>query len=98
MTVNGETTHNQWAFVILAVLFKGEDVDAKGGHGVEKSKDSDGDKELGRGRVVPNEEEPLRLLSFAGWGIKVYLMEPMVGERKGCKYISNSNCMHAVHL
>lgn len=71
-----KSTHNQRAFVVLPVLFKGEDIDAEGRHGVEESKDRNGDEELGRGRVISNQEIPVRLVSFARWGIKVYLMEP----------------------
>lgn len=78
-----ESTHNQWAFVVLTVLFKGKDVDAEGRHGVEESKDSNGDKELSRWGVISHEEMLLSRVWFAGWSIKVYLMEPAKGARQG---------------
>lgn len=64
------------SFVVFTVFIQEETVGGEGCHGVEEGEDTDGDKELSRGRVVPNQEEALAVLSFTGGSIKVDLMEP----------------------
>lgn len=77
-----QRTYNQWAFVVLLVLFIEEEVDAESRCGVEEGKDSDGDKELGRGRVVADQEDTLRISIPAGRGVKILLMESEREEKK----------------
>lgn len=73
--VRGPRTHNQWALVVLLVLLVEEDVDAEGSGGVEEAKHADGDKELGRGGVVADQEETLFVIPPTGGGVKVHLVE-----------------------
>lgn len=83
----GQRTYNQWALVVLLVLFKEEDVDAESCCGVEEGEDANGDEELGRGRVVANQEETLRVPTLTGWGIEIHLVESESerGRREDCE-------------
>lgn len=69
-------THNLGPLVVLAVFLQNETVGGEGCHGVEEGEDSDGDKELSRGRVVPDQEEALAVPPFTGGSVEVHLMEP----------------------
>lgn len=64
------------SFVVFAVFLQDETVHGEGCHGVEEGEDTDGDEELCRGRVIPDQEEALAVLSFTGGSIKVDPMEP----------------------
>lgn len=68
-------THDERTLVVLLVLLKEEDVDAKSRRGVEESKDADGDKELSGGRVVANQEDALLVATLTGGCVKVHLVE-----------------------
>lgn len=64
------------ALAVFTVLLQNEAVDGEGCHGVEEGKDGDGDEELGRGGIVPHQEQTLGVSSLAGGSVKVNLMEP----------------------
>lgn len=70
------------SFVVFAVFLQDETVEGEGRHGVEEGEDTDGDEELSRGRVVPDQEEALAVLSFTGGSIEVDPMEPDNKEKK----------------
>ena len=69
-------TYYQRALVVLLVLLVGEDVDEECRGGVEESEHSDSDEELSGGRVVPDEEEALRVSPRAGGGVEVHHVHP----------------------
>ena len=69
-------THDERALVVLLVFVEEEDVDAERSRGVEEGEDSDGDEELSRGRVVPDQEEALRVNALTGGGIEIHLVQP----------------------
>lgn len=68
-------TYDQRAFVVLLVLVVEEDVDAESRGGVEEGEDADGDEELGGGRVVSDQEDPVRGPVLTGGGVEVHLVE-----------------------
>lgn len=68
-------THDERTLVVLLVLLKEEDIDAQSRRGVEESEDADGDKELGGGRVVANQEDTLVVATPTGGCVKVHLVE-----------------------
>lgn len=72
---SGRYTYDQRTLVVLLVLLEEEDVDAESHRGVEEGEDADGDEELGRGGVVANQEETLRVPTLTGGGIKIHLVE-----------------------
>lgn len=71
----GGRTHDERTLVVLLVLLKEEDIDAESRRGVEEGKDADGDKELGRGRVVANQEDTILVPTLTGGRVKVHLVE-----------------------
>lgn len=68
-------THNQRTLVVLLVPLKEEDIDTESRCGVEEGKNSDGDKELSRGRVVAKQKDAFFVTLLAGGGIKILLVE-----------------------
>lgn len=68
-------THNQRTLVVLLILLKEEDIDRESGRCVEEGENSDGDKELSRGRVVAKQEDAFFVTLLAGGGIKILLVE-----------------------
>lgn len=68
-------THNQRTLVVLLVLLKEENIDTESRRGVEEGENSDGDKELSRGRVVAKQEDAFFVTLLAGGGIKILLVE-----------------------
>lgn len=70
-----DETHDLSAFVVFTVLLQDETVHRHGCHGVQEGEDSDGDKELRGGGVVPDQEETLGLPSLTGGSIEVNLMK-----------------------
>lgn len=72
---SGGCTYDQWALVVLLVLFKEEDVNAESRRRVQEGEDADGDKEFGRGGVVASQENPFFILRLTGGGIKILLVE-----------------------
>lgn len=71
----GGRTHDERTLVVLLVLLKEEDVDAQSRRGVEEGKDADGDKELGGGRVVANQEDTILAPTLTAGRVKVLLVE-----------------------
>lgn len=89
-------THNLGPFVVLAVFLQNETVGREGRHGVEEGEDSDGDEELSRGGVVPDQEGALAVPPFTGGGIEVHLMEPGNKEKRpgvivSCRFYGGSD-------
>lgn len=74
-------TYDQRTLVVLLVFLKEEDVDAESSGGVEEGEYTDGDKELGRGRIIANQEETFRVPALAGRSVKIHLMESDVDKR-----------------
>lgn len=75
MWQRGVQTHDKRTLVVLLVLLKEEDIDAQSRRRVEESKDANGDKELGRGRVVANQEDTVFVPIPTGGCVKVHLVE-----------------------
>lgn len=75
-------THNERPPVVLAVLVLKEDVDDGGHEGVQEGKNSDGDEELCRGRVVSGQEDTFSPYPLTHGGFKGHLMQPETGEQE----------------
>lgn len=94
-------THNQWPFIVLAVLLESKYVDAKSCHGIQECKNGYGDEELCWRRIIPNQEETISPAIPAGGGIEIYLMEPgrhTVENNKGLRFGWNKSEMVNVYL
>lgn len=81
-SVAEKQAHDLRPFVVFTVFLQDETVDGERCHGVEEGEDTNGDKELSRGGVVPIQEEALAVLSFTGGSIKVDPMESDIKENK----------------
>lgn len=75
MWQRGGRTHDERTLVVLLVLLKEEHIDAHSRRGVEEGKDGDGDKELGGGGVVANQEDTVLVPTLTGGRVKVLLVE-----------------------